>query len=550
MQSSRNSTKGGIINDLLSHLERADVQVSCEEDVSARRRRRGGKKELIPLSKLSLLVFFLHGRHNDVDNTYGPVSHVSSFPSGCTPINFEAVRIKDALMIGAAPPGIVNLGSREELPTYSKAIREDMNKLVNELLQEHLKKSLNDIEDSIAQKIESTGIDSKISPPASPRRERSRSPSPSSDRKHSQNPNQKSKLGDRDRDTRLGRDIERRRDRDRDESQERGRESSRGEHIGFAERIKRACKFCLNFAHRIVFSPNSLLGYVKRATHTTSMTLGSQKRESSMSSSKSEPIFTACSENKPNETCELSGDFFVEIACKLREKLKEMDDIRFPFLLTCLDPSCEHSSVVKLAKDTSKNRFGPVKVMKGFGTDVDPMCFNKTLYYHPVNDAAYFAKYGATLYTVEKKKSKIKFIEKLISFDDIFPTTATGAPMGWRIDSDGGRWTTFEGLLGRCRQLGLTEHVIAFDGSCSIFRTEQSCVATMGPGIVIGGGDRDVKIKRSRAKIYKKSKRTKRTKRANRSNRSNHSNLTNLTKQMNRLKKQNKTKKKYMRRHK
>lgn len=532
MQASRDSTKGGIIHDLLSHLEDADVQVSCEEVGSVGRRRRGGTKELIPLSKLSLLVFFLHGRHNDVDNTYGPVLNVSSFPWGCTPINFEAVRIKDALMIGAAPPGIVNLGSREELPTYSKAIREDMNKLVNELLQEHLQKSLNDIEDSIAQRIESTGIDSQISPI----RERSRSPSP--DKKHSENPNQKSKLGDRGRDTRLGRDIERRRDRDRYEQSEIGRESSRGEHIGFGERIKRACKFCLNFAHRIVFSPNSLLGYVKRATHTTSMVLGSQKSASSMLSSKSEPIFTACSENKPNETCELSGDFFVEIACKLREKLKELDEIRFPFLLTCLDPSCEHSSAVKSAIDTSKNRFGPVKVMKGFGTDIDPICFNKTLYYHPVNDAAYFEKYGATIYTVEKKKGKIKFIEKKIGFDDIFPTTATGAPIGWTIDSDGGKWTTFQGLLGRCRQLGLTEHVIAFDGSCSIFRTEQSCVATMGPGIILGGGDRDGKIKRSRAKIYKKSKRTKRTKRANR------------TKQMNRLKKQNKTKKKYMLRHK
>lgn len=532
MQSSRNSTKGGIINDLLSHLERADVQVSCEEVDSVGRRRRGGTKELIPLSQLSLLVFFLHGRHNDVDNTHGPVSHVSSFPWRCTPVNFKALGIKDALMIGAAPPGIVNLGSREELPTYSKAIREDMKKLVNELLQKHLKKSLNDIEDSIAQRIESTGIDSQISPPSSPIRERSRSHSP--DKKHSENPNQKSKLGDRDieRDTRLGRDIERRRyrGRDRDQSGERDTASSRGEHIGFAERIKRACKFCLNFAHRIVFSPNALLGYVKGATQATLM-----------SSSKSEPIFTACSKNKPNETCELSGDFFVEIACKLREKLKEMDDIRFPFLLTCLDPSCEHSSAVKSAIDTSKNRFGPVKVMKGFGTDIDPICFNKTLYYHPVNDAAYFQTYGATIYTVKKKDKNITFIEKSVSFDEIFPTTATGAPIGWRLDSHGGKWTTFQGLLGRCRELGLTEHVFAFDGSCSVFRTEQSCVATMGPGIVLGGGDRDGKIKRSRAKIYKKSKRTKCA---------NHSKNANRTKQMNRLKKQNKTKKKYMRRHK
>ena len=534
MQSSRNSTKEGIINDLLSHLERADVQVSCEEVSSVvGRGRRGGTKELIPLSKLSVLVFFLHGRHNDVDNTSGPVLDVSSFPWRCTPINFEAVGIKDALMIGAAPPGIVNLGSREELPTYSKAIREEMNKLVNKLLREHLQKSLNDIEESIAQRIESTGIDSQISPRSRSRSPRSRSRSNSPDKKHSENPNQKSKLGDTDRDTRLGRYMERITDRHRDKQREIGRESSRGEHIGFAERIKRACKFCLNFAHRIVFSPNSLLGYVKRATYTTSM-----------SSSKSEPIFTACSKNKPNETCELSGDFFVEIACKLREKLKEMDDIRFPFLLTCLDPSCEHSSAVKSAIDTSKNRFGPVKVMKGFGTDVDPKCFNKTLYYHPVNDAAYFQTYAATIYTIEKKgekKGKIKFIEKLISFDDIFPTTATGAPMGWTIDSGGGKWTTFQGLLGRCRQLGLTEHVIAFDGSCSVFRTEQSCVATMGPGIILGGGDRDGKIERSRAKIYKKSKRTKRA---------NHSKKTNRIKQMNRLKKQNKTKKKYMRRHK
>ena len=535
MQASRDSTKGGIIHDLLRHIETADIQVSCEEDGSVGRGRRGGTKELIPLSKLSLLVFFLHGRHNDVDNTSGPVLNVSSFPWGCTPINFEAVGIKDAIMIGAAPPGIVNLGSREELPTYSKAIREEMNKLVNELLHEHLQKSLNDIEESIAQKIESTGIDSQISPRSHSRSPRSRSRSPRSrsrsnspDRKHSENPNQKSKLGDTDRDrgrdTRLGRYMERTTDRYRHKQREIGRESSRDEHVGFAERIKRACKFCLNFAHRIVFSPNSLLGYVKRATHTTSM-----------SSSKSEPIFTACSENKPNETCELSGDFFVEIACKLREKLKELDEIRFPFLLTCLDPSCQHSSAIKSAIDTSKNRFGPVKVMKGFGTDIDPICFNKTLYYHPVNDAAYFEKYGATIYTVEKKKGKIKFIEKKIGFDDIFPTTATGAPIGWTIDSDGGKWTTFQGLLGRCRELGLTEHVIAFDGSCSVFRTEQSCVATMGPGIILGGGDRDEKIKRSRAKIYKKSKRTKRA---------------NRTKQMNCLKKQNKTKKKYMRRHK
>jgi len=534
MQSSRNSTKGGIINDLLSHLERADVQVSCEEVDSVGRRRRGGTKELIPLSNLSLLVFFLHGRHNDVDNTYGPVLHVSSFPWGCTPVDFEAVGIKDALMIGAAPPGIINLGSREELPTYSKAIREDMKKLVNELLQKHLKKSLNDIEDSIAQRIESTGIDSQISPPSSPRRGRSRSPSP--DRKHSENPNQKSKLGDRDRerDTRLGRYIER--TRYRYQSGERDTASSRGEHIGFAERIKRACKFCLNFAHKIVFSPTSLLGYVKGATQATSM-----------SSSKSEPIFTACSENKPNETCELSGDFFVEIACKLREKLKEMDDIRFPFLLTCLDPSCEHSSVVKSAIDTSKNRFGPVKVMKGFGTDVDPICFNKTLYYHPVNDAAYFQTYGATIYTVKKKDKKITFIEKSVSFDEIFPTTATGVPDGWRLDSHGGKWTTFQDLLGRCRKLGLTEHVFAFDGSCSVFRTEQSCVATMGPGIVLGGGDRDGKINRGRVKIYKKIKRTKRANHSNLTNYSNHANHSNRTNQMNRLKKQNKTKKKYIR---
>jgi hypothetical protein len=537
MQSSRNSTKGGIINDLLSHLERADVQVSCEEVDSVGRRRRGGTKELISLSNLSLLVFFLHGRHNDVDNTYGPVLHVSSFPWGCTPVDFEAVGIKDALMIGAAPPGIINLGSREELPTYSKAIREDMKKLVNELLQTHLKKSLNDIEDSIAQKIESTGIDSQISPPSSPRRERSRSPSP--DRKHSENPNQKYKLGDRERDTRLGRYIER--TRYRYQSGERDTASSRGEHIGFAERIKRACKFCLNFAHKIVFSPTSLLGYVKGATQATSM-----------SSLKSDPIFTACSKNKPNETCELSGDFFVEIACKLREKLKEMDDIRFPFLLTCLDPSCEHSSVVKSAIDTSKNRFGPVKVMKGFGTDIDPICFNKTLYYHPKNDAAYFQTYGATIYTVKKKDKKITFIEKSVSFDEIFPETATREPIGWRLDSHGGKWTTFQGLLGRCRELGLTEHVIAFDGSCSVFRTEQSCVATMGPGIVLGGGDRDKKINRGRAEIYKKikrTKRTKRTKRANHSNHSNHANHSNRTKQMSRLKKQNKTKKKYIRRH-
>ena len=531
MQASIDSTKGGIIHDLLSHLEDADVQVSCEEVGSVGRRRKGGTKELIPLSKLSLLVFFLHGRHNDVDNTSGPVLNVSSITSGCTPINFEAVRIKDALMIGAAPPGIVNIGSREELPIYSKAIREDMNKLVNELLHEHLQKSLNDIEDSIAQRIESTGIDSQIIPPSSPGRERSRSPSGSPDKKYSETPIQKSKLGYRDR------------SRDRDRDRDRDKESSRGERVGIMERINSACKFCFNFAYRIVFSTTSLLGYVKQDTSSvTPLMMGSQKSVSLMSSTRAAPIFTACSENKPNETCELSGDFFVEIACKLREKLKEMDDIRFPFLLTCLDPSCEHSSVIKSAIDTSKNRFGPVKVMKGFGTDIDPKCFNKTLYYHPVNDAPYFAKYGATIYTIYKKKGKIAFREKKIGFDDIFPTTTTGAPIGWKRDTSGGKWTTFEGLLGRCRQLGLTEHVIAFDGSCSIFRTEQSCVATTGPGIVLGGGDRDGKIKRSRPKIYKKSKRTKRLTRAK--------NHANRTKQMNYLKKLNKTKKKYMRRHK
>jgi hypothetical protein len=266
--------------------------------------------------------------------------------------------------------------------------------------------------------------------------------------------------------------------------------------------------------------------------------MGSQKSASPLSSSKSEPIFSACSENKPDKTCELSGDFFVEIACKLREKLKEMDDIHFPDLLARLEPSYKHCSSVKSAIDTSKDRFGAVKVMKGFGTDILPKCFNKTLYYHPVNDAPYFAKYGATIYTLEKKEGKINFIEKNISFDDIFPTTPTGAPIGWKRDHIGGQWTTVQGLLGRCRKLGLTEHVIAFDGSCSVFKTDQSCVATMASGIVVGGGDRDGKIKRSRTKIYKKSKRTKR------------SNHANHAKQMNCLKKQNKTKKKYMRLHK
>lgn len=533
--------QGDIIPDLLRHIETADMQVSCEEVGSSRRRREGGTKELIPLSNLSLLVFFLHGRHNDIDNFAGPVSHISAIPRGCTLLDLESIGIKDALMIGAAPPGIINLGSREDLPLYSKVIREHTELLVNTLLEEHLQKSLNDIEDSIAERITSSGIDSQISPPSSPRRERSRSP----DRKRSEIPSKQSKLGDRDRgrDTRKDRDIGRSRDRERnrerereiDIDRERDRELSRGEHVGFAQRIKSACKFCLNFAYRIAFSPNSLLGYVKQTTLATP--LDARRNVSSTAVRGAAPIFTACSENNPDKTCELSGDFFVEVACKLREKLKEMDDIRFPFLLTCLDSSCKNSSSIKSAIGTSKDRFGPVKVMKGFGTDIDPECFNKTLYYHPVNDFGFFAEYGATLYTIYKKKGKIEFIEKKIGFDSIFPTTARGVPIGWSRDTDGGQWTTFQGLLSKCRTLGLTEHVIVFDGSCSVFKTEQSCAATFGRGIVLGGGDRDGKIKRNRSKIYKKI-RTKRTKR------------TNQSKQMTHLKKQNKTKRKYIRRHK
>ena len=509
---SSNSSKQrneSIIPSLLNELKDSYMDVSCKEfDSSRTRLQRGGtKKELIKLSDLSLLVFFLHGRYDDIDNSVNEVKHIAAVPPGCTPLNLQSLGIRNALMIGAAPPGIINIGNCEELPLFSKLIKEYTEELINTLLTEHLKKSLNDVEEIIAQKISTSGVDS---PPQSPKvRERSRSP----ERTHIENPNKNSKHGERERE------------------RERKRELSRGEHTGMMEKIRGACKFCLNFVYRIVFSPSSLLGYAKQST--PSATPFDSGRASSSSNTGVTTMFTACSENKPDKTCELSGDFFVEVASKLRDKLKEMDTReRFPYIVKNINPQYLNSKCFLAAKDTSGQRFGPVKIMRGFGSDIDPHCFNKTLYFHPVNDG--FSNFGAKIFTISKKQGKISFKENIIRINSIFPTNAAGIPIGWNRDADGGQWTTMQNLLHVCRNLGLTEHIMIFDGTCSVFKTDQSCAATFERGIVLGGGDKNrkikIKINISRGKKYKKI----RTNRANRS------------KQISRLKHRNNTKKKYI----
>lgn len=503
-----------IIPELLQQIQSADIQISCKGIKSqyySRRGLSGGTKELIPLSKLSLFVFFLHGGYSEIDNSVGPITHLSSILPGCSTLNLNTIGIKDALMIGAAPVAMSNIGNCDDFPLYSKVVKEYTELLINTLLQEHLQKSLNDIEESITQKITSSGIDiPPSSPPSHMRRERSRSPYKRQDEIQSQKSNPRD--GDRDRDM----------DRDGDMD----RESSRGERVGIMQKLKSVCKYCLKFAYKIVFTRSSLLGYEKKDIH-GAIPLASDPVSSApaRAPARPEPLFIACSENKPNKTCELSGDFFIEIACKLREKLKEMDDIRFPFLISTINPKLKNSRCVLTAIDTAKERFGPVKNLKGFGSDIEPQCYNKTLYFHPVNDE--LLNFGAKIYTIKKKRGKISFVEKIIKVSNFFPINDIGEPIGWTRDATGGQWTTMQDLLRIGRTIGLTEHIIAFDGTCSVLKIEQNCVVSSARGIVLGGGDRGGKINRNRAKIYKKSKHTKRT---------------------NYLKKRNKTKRKYMRR--